>query len=386
MPLYLRGLPAAGAAVSALTGEVWASVLNVMRNDPHQRANHERRHLLAYTHPNGDVRSLIMHDSETQPIHGRPPVSCEDPTTTGVFAQQRAAPGVEGDIQALMTKPEFPRSSGYDIDWMLANQMGPNALWLMEWLCETVTLTPGMRVLDLGCGKGMTSIFLAREFGVRVWATDLWIGPDNNWLRAKEAGVHRDVYPLRCEAHALPFASGFFDAVVSVDAYQYFGTNDLYLNYLAGFVRPGGAIGVVVPGLTQPVDQGVPAHLLAPQKNGKPFWEDDCACFHTASWWHERWAQIRAVRGVTTDVLPDGWRHWRDFDRALELADKNLFPSDAEALERDKGQTIGFVRVRCERTNHEVMNLNDPTIGVRVGIDTFDEELMSTPQAVQHPA
>ena len=32
-----------------------------------------------------------------------------------------------------------------------------------------------MKILDLGCGKGLTSIFLAKEFGVQVYATDLWI-------------------------------------------------------------------------------------------------------------------------------------------------------------------------------------------------------------------
>ena len=27
---------------------------------------------------------------------------------------------------------EFPRSNAYDPDWVLENQMGPNALWLIE--------------------------------------------------------------------------------------------------------------------------------------------------------------------------------------------------------------------------------------------------------------
>jgi len=49
-------------------------------------------------------------------------------------------------------KPEFPRSGRYDAQWMIDNQMGPNALWLVEWLSEAMPLTPGMRVLDPAIG------------------------------------------------------------------------------------------------------------------------------------------------------------------------------------------------------------------------------------------
>lgn len=88
------------------------------------------------------------------------------------------------DATEIFKRPESARSAKCDPDWMLDNQMGPNAIWLMEWLCEALELTPGMRVLDLACGKAMRSIFLAREFGVQVGASDLWISPDSNWRRA----------------------------------------------------------------------------------------------------------------------------------------------------------------------------------------------------------
>src|SRR5438477_7109167 len=69
----------------------------------------------------------------------------------------------------------FPRSSSYHPEWVLANASGgANALWLAEWLTTALELRPGMRVLDLGCGRAASSIFLRREFGVQVWATDLW--------------------------------------------------------------------------------------------------------------------------------------------------------------------------------------------------------------------
>jgi cyclopropane fatty-acyl-phospholipid synthase-like methyltransferase len=53
--------------------------------------------------------------------------------------------------------------------------MGPHLLWLLEDLCRDLDLTAGMRVLDLGSGNGATSVFLAREFGVDVVASDWWV-------------------------------------------------------------------------------------------------------------------------------------------------------------------------------------------------------------------
>src|SRR5579872_4718892 len=153
------------------------------------------------------------------------------------------------DLRAALTLDQFPRAAGYDPRWVLENLMGPNVLWLTEALTQVLDLQPGMRVLDLGCGRAVSSIFLAREFGVQVWATDLWIPASDNWQRIIDAGVEDRVFPIHAEAHSLPFADGFFDAAVSLDAYHYFGTDDLYLPRFARLVKPGGQIGIVVPGV-----------------------------------------------------------------------------------------------------------------------------------------
>ncbi len=273
-------------------------------------------------------------------------------------------------VKALFSKPEFPRSSRYDPEWMLDNYMGPNAVWLTEWLCEALNVQPGMRILDLGCGRALSSIFLAKEFGARVWAADLWISPDHNWKRVVGAGVENLVCPIRAEAHALPFAQGFFDGVISIDAYQYFGTDELYLNYLTGFVRPGGFIGVVVAGLTQPIGDTVPQHLLEPQSNGKCFWADECRCFHTAGWWQDHWSRCDKVTKVQTSTQSDGWRHWRDCELALQLTGKNVLPSELEALEKDHGRYLGLVRAVAECSGKPGMNYYDPSLGVQSGVDS----------------
>lgn len=262
----------------------------------------------------------------------------------------------------VLYQPEFPRSNSYDPDWVMDCQMGPNALWLMESLCRELDLKPGMRVLDLGCGMAMTSIFLAREFDVSVCAADLWISPDENWRRIREAGVEDRVFPLKAEAHSLPFAEEYFDAIVSVDAYQYFGTDELYMGYVNRFVKPGGKIGVVIPGLMKPFEDGVPQHLTEKQSHGHPFWSDDCICFHTAQAWRERWERSNRVDIAVADTLPDGWKLWRDFELALDDAGKNKFPSCVEALDADHGQYMGFVRlVAVRKEGAAPLNLYDAT-------------------------
>ena len=97
-----------------------------------------------------------------------------------------------------------------------------------------------MRALDLGCGRAASSVFLRREFGVEVWATDLWFSADERLERIRDAGVEDGVFPVQADARSLPFAPGFFDAVVSVDSFPYYGTDDLYASYLAQFVRWAG--------------------------------------------------------------------------------------------------------------------------------------------------
>jgi len=87
---------------------------------------------------------------------------------------------MKGDLEV-----KFLKSNQYDKAFLLENMMGPNCLKLLEEMMNSITLKKGMRVLDLGCVKGLTSIFLAKEFGVQVFATDLWITATENYERFK---------------------------------------------------------------------------------------------------------------------------------------------------------------------------------------------------------
>lgn len=236
----------------------------------------------------------------------------------------------------------YPRSNDYDPGWVFENQMGPNALWLMESLVEVLPIEPGTRVLDLGCGRAMTSVFLAKEFGAEIWATDLWIDASENQERIRQAGVENLVVPIHSEAHALPFAQGFFDVVVSVDAYHYFGTDDLFVGYITGFLREGGRIGVVVPALFEELGPEVPASL-------RPFWEWDFCSFHAPEWWRNHWQKTGKVRVDCADAIEDGWKDWLLFDEAsipsLTGWRQAAATNSAAMLKTDQGKLLGFSRV-----------------------------------------
>ncbi len=144
-----------------------------------------------------------------------------------------------------------------------------------------------MRVLDLGCGRALSSIFLYREFGVQVWATDLWYSDAENLERVRDAGAEGGVFPVRADARRLPFEEDFFDAIVSIDSFMYYGTDDLYLNYLAKFVKPSGPIGIALAGFMKEIDDQVPEHLAEWWSAEKPY------CLHSADWWRRHWQRQR---------------------------------------------------------------------------------------------
>jgi SAM-dependent methyltransferase len=211
--------------------------------------------------------------------------------------------------------------------------MGSHPLWMAEWLSEAIELRAGMRVLDLGCGWARSSVFLAREFGVQVWATDLWVPATENWRTIQAAGLDDRVFPIHADARSLPFAAEFFDAVLAMDAYPYFGTDDLYLNYLVQFVKPGGQIGMAGAGLIQEMSVPVPPHLT-------DFWSQDLWALHSAEWWRRHWARTGLVDVVSADSLADGWRLWVDWQR--QIAPDNAV--ELAAIEADAGRYLGYVR------------------------------------------
>jgi SAM-dependent methyltransferase len=233
---------------------------------------------------------------------------------------------------SVVVHPDYPRTSTYDPAWVWDNGMGWPVLWATEALAEKMQLRPGMRVLDLGCGKAMSSIFLAKEYGVQVWAVDLWISATDNACRIREMGLDDLVFPLHADAHALPFAEDFFDAILSIGSYHYFGTDDCYLPGFIRLVKPGGQFGMCSPGLTAEFGRDVPPHLR--EEYAKEWY-----AFHSPDWWRWHWEKTGLVDIEVADLVPGGWDLWMQYEQvAMQMLNREPY----QPLIQDKGRYIGF--------------------------------------------
>lgn len=251
------------------------------------------------------------------------------------------------DHMPVQLKAAFPKATKYNQQWVRQHSMGENVLYNLESLTAVLPLQAGMRVLDLGCGKAISSVFLAKEFQVQVWAVDEAVSPTDNLQRIAEAGCEDKIFPLQLDARSLPFPEEFFDVVVVIDSYTYFGTDEKYLPYICKFIKPGGYLAIADVCFTREIEtvQEVPAFL---RKDYQSFWY----FIHAVAWWRKLWEKTGLVQIVAAEILPAA-----DLIREQYIQDyKNSHQKDpfAKALEKDKQHFISFFRLVGQRTSKEV--------------------------------
>lgn len=230
----------------------------------------------------------------------------------------------------------FTKSNKYDFDFVKENMMGPNSMKILEEMSESLKLEKGMRILDLGCGRGLTSIFLAKEYDVTVFATDLWISATDNYERIKSMGLEDKIIPIHAEAHDLPFANEFFDVAISVDSYHYFGIEADYLTkHFAPLVKKGGQIAVAVPGLKKEFTNGIPAELV-------PYWCDDMSLtLHSCDWWYNIWKTSDLVtiqEFKELNCFEETWKDWL-------ICDNDFARRDIRMMEAEGGNYFNLVSI-----------------------------------------
>ena len=199
-------------------------------------------------------------------------------------------------------------SSPTNLEFLKATMMGPNAMRVAEELASTLNIDENMRILDLGCGSGLSTLLLTKKYGAKVFAADLWISPTENYERFKSIGIDEQAVPISVDAtKGLPFANGYFDLLFTVDAYHYFGDTADMLPSLIPFVKKGGVIAVAIPGLKYEFGENVPAEL-------QPFWNGEMArTLHSLEWWKTLWARAGGIEMVDSREMAccrQAWEEW----------------------------------------------------------------------------
>lgn len=220
-------------------------------------------------------------------------------------------------------------------DFTLENLMGPNCEMLLLELLEKLPKAGYTRILDLGCGTGLTSMLLAKKFEARIFAADLWINPAANYKRFKQFGLEKQIIPLYANANDLPFAEGYFDLVISIDSYHYFGARPGFLEEsIAPLLCSGGIAAIVVPGLQKDFVNGVPEEL-------QPFWQDDMN-FYSSIWWKNLWMQSGITESIEAFSCKCHSAAWQDWLRC-----KNPYAQgDIKMMEAEGGKyfdTVGII-------------------------------------------
>jgi SAM-dependent methyltransferase len=240
-----------------------------------------------------------------------------------------------------LNRPErYPLASTYDPAWVVSLDMGPHPLWQLEDLLPDLALEPGQKVLDLGCGKGATSVFLARECDVDVVAFDLWTGEDELRANLDAMGVADRVTVMRGSARDLPFDDDEFDAIVSVDAFEYFGTDVHLLPGLLRILKPFGRLGITTPALFEdPYQVRPPACVTA-------LFGWEAAAWHAPDWWATHWQLSGLVDNVHARMQAGGGEDWLIWSRAL---DGDRESPVTRMLQADATGQIGFALVTATK-------------------------------------
>lgn len=230
----------------------------------------------------------------------------------------------------------YEKSSKFLTPKLMAKIMGPNPVKLEEELLLGHKIPAGAYVMDLGSGQGLTSVFLAKEYGLRVCAADLWSDPEENRAFFREMGLgDEQIIPVKADATALPFERESFDAVISTDSYNYFGRDKEYLDKcLLPFVKSGGYIYICVTGMKKDLHNNLPPELLL------SWTPEQFDYIHDADYWRDI-VSAGSAQVISVTEMESSDEVWADW-----LAQDNEYAAgDRRTMEAGGGKYLNFISI-----------------------------------------
>ena len=236
---------------------------------------------------------------------------------------------------------KYVLSQKYDTPELMSKIMGPNPVKLEEELLLDHKIPEGAVVCDLGSGQGLTSVFLAKEYGFTVYAADLWSDPEENRAFFDEMGLTREqIVPVKADAENLPFEKEFFDAVVSIDSYNYFGRDSRYLDEkLLPFVKSGGYLYIAIPGMKKDCHENLPQELLL------SWTPEQLDYMHDVPYWRNMVEQSRLAEVIEVREMESNEEVWADW-----LKQENEYArGDRRSMEAGGGAYLNFIKIVLQK-------------------------------------
>lgn len=232
---------------------------------------------------------------------------------------------------------KYQKSEKYNTPELMAKIMGPNPIKLEEELMQDTKISNGAVVCDLGSGQGLTSVFLAKEYGYIVYASDLWSEPEDNRRFFREMGIDdKQIIPVKADANDLPFEKEFFDAVVSTDSYNYFGRDSEFLdNKLLPFVKKGGYIYIAIPGMKKDCHENLPAELLL------SWTPEQMDYMHDVMYWTEMVNKCKGADVIDVSEMESNEEVWADWLKQ----DNEYAVGDRKSMNAGAGKYLNFIKI-----------------------------------------
>lgn len=149
-------------------------------------------------------------------------------------------------------------------------------------------------VLEVGCGVGATTCYLAKQYGCRVMGVDLreaMIANANE--RAGREGIEGLVEFRVADAQSLPFDEAMFDVVFCESVATFIEDKQLVASEFARVVKPGGRVGLNEEVWLKPPPDGIAAKV-------RSLWGIEPDIPTVADWL--AWLQRAGLKGVEHTV------------------------------------------------------------------------------------
>lgn len=236
---------------------------------------------------------------------------------------------------------KYELSKKYCTENLIKKIMGPNPIKLEEELMQGHKIKKGAAVCDLGSGQGLTSVFLAKEYGFKVYASDLWSDPDENQKFFSEMGLTKnEIIAVKADAENLDFDKNFFDAVVSTDSYNYFGRNEKYLDEkLLPYVKNGGYIYISIPGMKKDCHDNLPKELLL------SWTPEQLEYMHDVEYWKNIVSQCKGADVIEVSEMESNDEVWADWLKQ----DNEYAVGDRKSMEAGGGKYLNFIKIVLQK-------------------------------------